>query len=852
MQAVPADSMVQEAVLACAAAHFAGDERRMRMALLRGECAECARVSDALCQPLADHFASNIAGLKAIYRFRPLAAHPEPPDNPRPAAAIHLALWVEDRNALDPGDFRDIELALADSRRRLGCPKVDQDCFMLDVQLMDDADVWQGRGLAGLLGVEAMMTPVWSQAGEQDATRPPTPKRQAAYTLPEFFEPELIPERRLIEHALAIEQLPAAERAPLEHHLTELKVTLIRRLISDHLEYINVAKRWLTVEDLAAIYDHRIGFGRIGGKSAGMVLAGRILEQVGDEELASHVHVPESYFIGSELMYVFMAMNGLMHWTDQKYKSDRQIREDYPEIRSEFQSGNFPPEALDAFRDMLASLGQCPLIVRSSSQLEDSLGTSFAGKYDSHFCPNQGTPEENLYALTRAIAMTYASTFKPDPLLYRRSKGLQDYDERMAILIQQVQGEGWGDAYFPFAAGVAFSRNFYRWTPQIRREDGFMRLVWGLGTRAVERVGNDYPRIVALSHPTLQPDDTPQAVRRYSQQFVDVIDMDANGLASRPIHDVLRPDYPHLKYLVSLADEDYLRAPMGLIGPDDVPKFTVTFDGLLRRTPLVKLMKGMLTTLERHYGVPVDVEYTLRVSEDTHGAPIVDLALLQCRPLSQIPIGAPVHLPDDLAEGDVVLSTSFMVPQGKLSGIRHVLFVVPEAYKALDTPAGRAAVTAAISQLNAELESNTYVCIGPGRWGSTNPDLGVSAAYADICNAGALVELSGPHIGAGADASLGTHFFQDLMEAGIYPLAVPLDAPDSVFRRSFFYDAPDALHGRSGPDLSAGGVLRLIDVQAYRPGHQLVLVMDSDTKQAALFLSRDEEREGDPKDLLPQ
>ena len=121
--------------------------------------------------------------------------------------------------------------------------------------------------------------------------------------------------------------------------------------------------------------------------------------------------------------------------------------------------------------------------MRSSSQLEDNIGTSFAGKYDSYFCPNQGTPEENLKALTLAIAQTFASTFKPDALLYRRRRGLQDYDERMAVLIQIVQGEKWQNYFLPFGAGVAFSRNLYRWAPQIRREDGFARLVWGLGTR---------------------------------------------------------------------------------------------------------------------------------------------------------------------------------------------------------------------------------------------------------------------------------------------------------------------------------------------------------------------------------
>jgi len=839
MEASLADSMVQQAVEVCAAKHFSGDERRVRLALLRGECTQCACISQAMYSPLSKHFEREIKGLKAVYQYRPLNALSQPPDDPRLAAAIHLGLWVESKGSLPPAKIRKIEAALAESRRQLGCPNADEGCFTLDIQLLDDADVRQGRGVAGLLGSEKLMVPIWQRGDAAGPSQPTAQPVRHAYALPEFFEPELIPEKKLIEHALSIERLPTDQRAPLEHHLTELKVTLIRRLISDHLDYINVAKRWLTVEDLAEVHDHRIGFGRIGGKSAGMLLAGRILQQTGSKELKTHVHVPESFFIGSELMYIFMAMNGLTHWTDQKYKTERQIKADYPLIREEFQAGDFPPEALDAFREMLDTIGSCPLIVRSSSQLEDSLGTSFAGKYDSHFCPNQGTPEENLKALTRAIALTYASTFKPDPLLYRRSKGLQDYDERMAVLIQQVQGEAWEEAYFPFAAGVAFSRNFYRWAPQIRREDGFMRLVWGLGTRAVERVGNDYPRIVALSHPTLHPDDSPLAIRRYSQQFVDVIEMETNSLASKPIHDVLAPDYPNLSYLVELADEDYLRPPMGLIGPEDVPRFTITFDGLLRRTPLVSLMTAMLKDLEGSYGVPVDVEFTLRVSKEGREAPQVDLALLQCRPLSQISPAVPASLPDDLSEEDVVLSTGFMVPQGVLPEIRHVLFVDPPGYHALGSPSDRASVTAAISQLNAELEPKSFICVGPGRWGSTNPDLGVSVTYADICSAGALVELSGGDVGEAPDASLGTHFFQDLMEAEIYPLAVPLDANGNIFRSDFFYASPNALADRSGPDLSVGGVLRLIDVAAYRAGHHLALVMDSDLNRAAAFLAPD-------------
>jgi len=300
-------------------------------------------------------------------------------------------------------------------------------------------------------------------------------------------------------------------------------------------------------------------------------------------------------------MYIFMSMNGLMHWNDQKYKAEDQIWAEYPQIKEEFVAGEFPPEILVEFQSLLERIGTRPVIVRSSSQLEDNLGTSFAGKYDSYFCPNQGTLKENLRALVQAIASTFASTFKPEALLYRRSRGLQDYDERMSVLIQEVQGEKYGRYFLPFGAGVAFSRNLYRWAPHIRREDGFARLVWGLGTRAVERVGNDYPRLVALSHPTLQPDDSPEAIHYYSQRYVDLIDLEENNVKTLPVQDVITPAYPSLRFLVQIEQDGYLVTPRSRVMESDLPNLAITFDQLLQRTSFAPRLSELLRLLEQHF-----------------------------------------------------------------------------------------------------------------------------------------------------------------------------------------------------------------------------------------------------------
>ncbi len=661
------------------------------------------------------------------------------------------------------------------------------------------------------------------------------------------FNPELAPKYMLFEQARMIAKLPPQEREQYQPLLQEIKVVLIRTMISDQLEYVRIAKRWLTIEDLQKIREHKIGYGRIGGKAAGMLLAISILKSVGDEELRRCLTYPESYFLGSNLMYTFMSMNGLLHWNDQKYKPEEQIRQDYPKIKQEYLAGEFPADILERLRDMLEQLQGRPLIVRSSSQLEDNFGTSFAGKYDSYFCPNQGTPEENLQALTKAIASVYASTLNPEALLYRRSKGLQDYDERMAILIQTVDGERVGRYFFPHAAGVAFSRNLYRWSPRIKREDGFVRLVWGLGTRAVDRVGSDYPRLVALSHPTLRPEASPQAVRRYSQRYIDLIDLQENTFKTMPIQEVLSPRYKNLRYIAQLYQDGFLspiRSKLIDAGPDQL---ILTFDEMLRRTPFPERMRRILHLLEEHYELPVDMEFTVRIVENNGARPDVCISIVQCRPQSHLQ-DSNARLPAHVPQQDIIFATRRMVPQGYVGGIRYVLFVAPEGYFSLPSASERSRLARVIGRLDKALENETFICVGPGRWGTTNPDLGVTVGYADIYHARALVEMTGDQIGSAPEPSFGTHFFLDLMESNTYPLAIYLADEDTVFNRDFFYETPNRLADflpqetlAANPGLEKS--LRLIEVCSFRPGHHIDLIMDDERGEAIAFLVPDQEME---------
>jgi len=662
-----------------------------------------------------------------------------------------------------------------------------------------------------------------------------------------LFNPELAPVELLFEQATAITSMPPQERKKYEARLQEIKVVLIRTLISDQLAYVDIAKQWLTIDDLLSIRKRKIGAGKIGGKAAGMLLAYRILNETADADIIDSLYIPDSYFIGADVMYAYMATNDLMKWADQKYKPEDEIRGEFPTIQEEYARGEFPIDILERLQGLLYRVGDQPLIVRSSSLLEDNFGTSFAGKYESCFCPNQGSAEQNLHDLTQAIAAVYASGLNPDALLYRRSKGLQDYDERIAVLVQVVQGGHLDRYYLPHAAGVAFSRNLFRWSPEIRRQDGFVRLVWGLGTRAVERVGSDYPRLVALSHPRLYSHADPKSISKYSQRAVDLIDLEDNQFKTLSVSEVLPQRSPILRYLVQSYQDGYL-SPLrsNLIGRD-VDHLVLTFDELLNRTPFADRLRRILAVLEEYYRCPVDMEFTARLRGPNTPNPEVDIFLLQCRPQSHLQESRG-QLPADLNEDDVIFSTNGVLPQGWVDDIRYVLFVSPEGYYALPTPSARAKLSRAIGRLNAALADEVFICIGPGRWGTANPELGVGIGYSDIYHSRALVELSGEGLGLAPEPSFGTHFFQDLIESHIYPLAIYLDDKDVIFRRDFFYDTPNRLAEFLPEDADLADCLRLIDVTDYHPDSRIHLVMDDDAGKAVAFLEPLEIEETEEED----
>lgn len=659
-----------------------------------------------------------------------------------------------------------------------------------------------------------------------------------------IFNPEIAPWEVLFRQGELYESLPPEKQEKMKHHLKEIKVVLIKGMVSDQLHYIKIAKEVFSIADLRLIYERRIGGGKIGGKAASMLLAWKILQQTEseiDSDISDSVNIPDSYFIGSEVIYDFRLKNNLDAFMNQKYRPLEEIRQDHQNVVNAHLEGEFPPQVVEQLQEILSRFGDGPLIVRSSSLLEDNFGYSFAGKYISIFCPNQGSEDENLKALLDAIRRVYASTLNPDALLHRQRHGLIDYDERMAVLLQPVCGKRYGRYFMPAIAGVGLSENPFRWNKKIRREDGFLRLVCGMGTRAVDRVDNDYPRMIALSHPQLRPEPTETAMRQYAQRYIDAIDLTNNEFRTTPTQQILDPNFPELRFVASLYKEEFLQPILSTGTLSERDEFVLTFEFLTEDTRFIHLMRTMLMRLEKAYTMPVDVEFTVEIIPN-HPIPDYRLYILQCRPLSHLAVDIDAAIPQNLPQNSILFSVSGdPVPHGKVEQIRYLIYIDPEKYSTIKSIDKKKRIGRAIGQLNKSLEDERFIILGPGRWGSSNIDLGVKITFSDIYNARVLVELGIPENGIPPELSYGTHFFQDLVESGIHSLGINLQSNnDSSLNWEFFLKSSNALDQFLPNEASLlGDYLRVIDVSGEKSGQMLNIYMDSRNDKAVGLLFKD-------------
>ena len=624
-------------------------------------------------------------------------------------------------------------------------------------------------------------------------------------------------------HHIAAEGItlpPASKRGVL--------ISLIKRFLSDQPEFINTAVEHLDIDDFHEILDHLVfspeSQGRLGGKSTGLFLAEHILKKSASAlSPYGEVKIPRTWYITSDGLQSFLSQNDLNEVGEQKYKDINQIRLEYPHIIQTFKNSRFPIDIVQGLSMVLDDFKDQPIIVRSSSLLEDRRGSSFSGKYKSLFLANQGTKQERLEALKDAIAEVYASTYGPDPIIYRSERNLLDSTEEMAIMIQEVVGTRVGDYFLPSFAGVAFSRNEFRWSPQIKREDGLLRLVPGLGTRAVDRTGDDFPVLIAPGQVGLRVNATPDEIIRYSPKKADVINLKINSFETIDVRTLVKergPQIPAIENILSLYDGQILRSARGKPVDFERDDLIVTFEGLIQNTSFVPQLREVMRILEDALHASVDIEFA------SDGK---NLTLLQCRTQSSMEGSEPASIPKDPPAERILFLANRFISNGRLPDITHLVYVDPQRYDALSSQAKLLAVGRAVGRLNKLLPRRRFILMGPGRWGSRGDiKLGVKVTYADISNTAALVEIAWSKGHHQPDLSFGTHFFQDLVEAGIRYLPLYPEEKGTIFQKQFLLESPNLLPQILPEFSDLADVIKVVDIPQSQGGMVLRVLMNAD------------------------
>lgn len=519
-------------------------------------------------------------------------------------------------------------------------------------------------------------------------------------------------------------------------------------------------------EDYFRIRSRMVGTGMIGGKACGMLLARKLIQNK-RPDLYKKIEPHDSFYIGSDVFYAFIVDNNF--WD---IRIRQRTKEEYFSLADTFaehlMKGEFSGSIREQFCQILDYYGQDPVIVRSSSILEDGFGNAFAGKYESVFCPNTGMPEERLKAFEDAVKTVYASTMSTSALDYRMRRGLAGRDEQMAILVQRVSGSRYEDIFMPCAAGVGYSFSPYRFMESIDQSAGMLRLVMGLGTGAVDRTQGSYPRLVNLDKPELTPATTSAEKHQYSQRLVDVIDTSEKKVLSCELSKIDNKIPRYLKKL--LLEHDYDAEYMFRERGQNRQIQFVSCHGIVKNNEIMNTFKDMLALIQEAYDYPVDVEYTINISES--GEYVINL--LQCRPLQVAKEYGNITMPENINTDRIFLECRHAsMGMSHVIKIDYIVYVNPVAYYQMEYNR-KSKVASVIGRINWYFREKgcRLMLLVPGRICTSSPELGVPTTFADISEFDVICEVSEKRAGYMPELSYGSHIFQDLVEADILYSAV--------------------------------------------------------------------------------
>jgi predicted nucleotidyltransferase len=630
-----------------------------------------------------------------------------------------------------------------------------------------------------------------------------------------------------------------------------LKVLLIGRILSDQQPYINLVKDCVNIEDLynllRKVIFSTVSQGRLGGKGAGLFLSSQILNKVKKtDKMLSSVRTPKTWYISSDMMFHFIQYNNMDEVIGQKYKGVERVRLEYTHVTEMFAQSGFPPEMVTELSEVLDDFGDSPLAVRSSSLLEDRMGSAFFGKYKTVFLGNQGTKEERLHDLMHAVAEVYASIFGPDPIEYRAERGLLDFSEQMGVMIQEAVGTRIGSYFFPVYSGVARSRNDFRWASEIKPEDGVIRIIPGFGTRAMDRTSDEHPIMVIPGRPSFVLDRTVEESNDSAPKRIDVINLETNSLQTVELTQLLKElgeAFPHVDQILSVPENGRFVSLEKEKVEIEKEQCVVTFAGLITASPFILEIRNLLKVLEDKLGVPVVIEFA---SDGEH------LYLLQCRPQTFARAPRPTPIPKGITRDKIVFSANRYVSNGLIPNITHIVYLDPKGFEELKEPSHHAAIKLALGKLNQVLPKRQFVFIGHCCWGGRDDNRGATGLqYHDIKNAAVLVELFNLESNGETGLSPGIHSLQDLMDSDIRYLPIFPDDESTCFNKRFLTGSPNAFPEMLPEYAFLSDLIRVIDLSKATDGKIMQVLMNADLDEAVGIIAKPEEEVLKPEKQMP-
>jgi hypothetical protein len=414
-------------------------------------------------------------------------------------------------------------------------------------------------------------------------------------------------------------------------NLLGISVALIRRLLSEHGQYVKVAKDVIGLAEIRQLLDQVIiphdSQGMLGGKAAMQILAMHLLRSHAKESgKAVSVRTPRTYYLSTDMQAHFIHHQRLDHIEEHKYKDPDQVAIEYPHIFKACRNGRFPTDFIKAVREALGGFDDVPLVVRGSGLLQDGFDREFPDVYSSIFIPPPVDKKARLNAVLGAIGEVYASTFNPNAMAFRRAHDLLDFNEEMGIMIQEVVGQQVGDFYLPSFSCLALSRNDTVWLSRGKTEDGLMCLTPGLGTRARLKPPHNYPVFLVPGKTCRHVFDRAEDRIRFSPREVDVIDIERGCVRTVNMEEILtdrQNELPLADYIVTAVSNSLARETEGGFEVDG-KRLCVTFSGLAYQTSFIAQIGDALQYLEKALGTPLQLEFAC------DGA---SLYLLRCHPL---------------------------------------------------------------------------------------------------------------------------------------------------------------------------------------------------------------------------